>query len=283
MALYPIKLLKDELGNPFMPIACEESIVGGKYTLTIFEAEKQSAGHYKIEHTGLTNSDLDNKIIGLAFDDVTGATSPSYLQLNTQTELPLYSYDGTTPLDLSNYDEGVALVSLMTNKWVLVKTGATGAAKHGITNTSHTLMTDRGALWFDKFEVSDAASYGATRIGNPTWSNSIVSGITGLISPDSWIALSAATITAPEAGTYRIILHLKLTDISEINREIGIKFGNKQDWCLQYKRLNHTFVIEDSFQSGDSFVPSIYVDKITSTDTINIEECDFYIEHINVQ
>ena len=74
-----------------------------------------------------------------------------------------------------------------------------------------------------------------------------------------------------------------LDDIETVHREVGIKIGSKEDWCSQYKRLNHTFIIEDDFDAGDSLIPSVYVDKVSSIDTINIEECDFYIEHINIQ
>lgn len=283
MGTYRTKVLIDEDGESFMPITCEEAIIGGKYILSIFEAEKQTTNHYKITANNISSSNLLNKVVGLTFDNVSDASAPSFIQFNNETELPVYDCDGTTPLEISNFENIVALFTFKDNKWILIRTGSYGSAKHGITNTNHTLMIEQSVLWFDKFEVSNAASFGATRIGNPNWSYDKISAITGLISPDTWIPLYSQTLAAPTAGTYRLILHLELNDIETVNREVGIKIGSKEDWCSQYKRLNHTFIIEDYFDAGDNLIPSIYVDKISSIDTINIEECDFYIEHINVQ
>lgn len=37
------------------------------------------------------------------------------------------------------------------------------------------------------------------------------------------------------------------------------------------------------FKRGDSLIPEVYVDKMSTSDTINIEECSFYIECLNTR
>ena len=49
------------------------------------------------------------------------------------------------------------------------------------------------------------------------------------------------------------------------------------------KRLRHSFVIVGGFNKGDSLVPEVFVDKMSTSDTINIEECSFYVECANTQ
>ena len=53
MAIYPIKMLKDEQGQPFVPLTHISAVSGEEYTTTVLVAAKQSAGHYKITNTDL--------------------------------------------------------------------------------------------------------------------------------------------------------------------------------------------------------------------------------------
>ena len=48
MARYPIKMLKDESGQPFVPLTHVSAVTGEEYTTTTLNAIKQSNGHYKI-------------------------------------------------------------------------------------------------------------------------------------------------------------------------------------------------------------------------------------------
>ena len=104
MGTYKTKVLIDENGESFMPITCEEAVIGGKYILSVFEAEKQTTNHYKITANNISSSNLLNKVVGLTFDNVSDASAPSFIQFNNETELPVYDCDGTTPLGINSFE-----------------------------------------------------------------------------------------------------------------------------------------------------------------------------------
>ncbi len=66
-------------------------------------------------------------------------------------------------------------------------------------------------------------------------------------------------------------------------REVGVRVKDREDWTIQMKRLRHSFVIVGEFNKGDSLVPEVFVDKMSTSNTINIEECSFYVECANTQ
>ena len=74
MARYPIKMLKDESGQPFVPLTHVSAVTGEEYTTTILNAIKQSSGHYKITNEDLSTDLLNGKVIAVKFDNVTQVT-----------------------------------------------------------------------------------------------------------------------------------------------------------------------------------------------------------------
>lgn len=224
-------------------------------------------------------------MIVVKFDNVTDATTPTYLRINNETEYPIYKADGINYLSINGYGSSIVYLGLLNNRWTLVNVGSdeSAAGGHTITDTNGNVMTTRGVINFKNFTVTDEAGIGATRVTNDNWSTSKYTGITGTVTAATWVNLYGSTLTAPSAGTYRITLTLNLNNLTTVGREVGVKFGSSQDWCYQYKRLYHTFVIEDTFTAGASLVPQIYVDKLTSTDSISVTSCNFYIEHMNIR
>ena len=60
MATYPVKILKDENGRPFVPLTSFEAVLGDKNLQYILNATQISPGYFKIEHSHLTMKDLVN-------------------------------------------------------------------------------------------------------------------------------------------------------------------------------------------------------------------------------
>lgn len=165
MAIYPIKMLKDEQGNPFVPLTHITAVAGEEYTTTALNAIKQSAGHYKITNDDLTTSLLVNKVIAVRFDDVTGYTSPSYLKINNDADKPLYQSDGINYLSLDNFDNAIAFFIYTNNRFQLLEVGATvSGGGHTITDANGNVMTTRSVLHFDDAIVEDVPSNGATSV-----------------------------------------------------------------------------------------------------------------------
>ncbi len=48
MATYPIKMLQDESGQPFVPANQNSALLGDKYISSILTATKDDASHYTI-------------------------------------------------------------------------------------------------------------------------------------------------------------------------------------------------------------------------------------------
>lgn len=271
MAIYPIKMLKDEQGQPFVPLTHISAVAGEEYTTTVLIAVKQSAGHYKITNTDLTLSLINNKVIAVKFNDVSGATMPSYLRLNSETEKIMYQSDGTNYLDLTGFDTAVAFFTYSGGKFQLLEVGATASnAGHTITDTNGNVMTNRSVLNFKYFDVSDQPSLGATQVSNPNYmlvrtglSSTTVAGAT-------WTSALASgqTITTDVAGYYRITVAVELNNIATIGREIGMRVGGDEVWDYQYKRFKKNMSVIIYANANANITPEIYVDKLTSTDAI---------------
>jgi len=271
MAIYPIKMLKDEQGQPFVPLTHISAVSGEEYTTTVLNAVKQSAGHYKITNTDLTTSLITNKVIAVRFDDVSDATVPSYLKINSDAEHILYQSDGTNYLNLAGFDTAVAFFTYKSSKFQLLEVGATASnAGHTITDTNGNVMTNRSVLNFKYFDVSDQPSLGATQVSNPNYMLVRTGLSSATVTGATWTSALAGgqTITTDVTGYYRITVALELNNISEVGREIGLRVGNKEVWDYQFKRFKKNMSIIIQANANTTLTPEIYVDKITSTDTI---------------
>lgn len=271
MAIYPIKMLKDEQGQPFVPLTHISAVAGEEYTTTVLTAVKQSAGHYKITNTDLTLSLINNKVIAVKFNDVSGATMPSYLRLNSEAEKVMYQSDGANYLDLSGFDTAVAFFTYTGGRFQLLEVGATASnAGHTITDTNGNVMINRSVLNFKYFDVSDQPSLGATQVSNPNYMLVRTGLSSATVTGATWTSALASgqTITTDVAGYYRITVALELNNISEVGREVGLRVGNKEVWDYQFKRFKKNMSIIIQANANTTLTPEIYVDKITSTDTI---------------
>lgn len=116
MARYPIKMLKDESGQPFVPLTHVSAVTGEEYTTTTLDAIKQTNGHYKITNEDLSTSLLNGKVIAVKFDNVNGAPAPSYLKFNNDIEYPLYQADGLNYLVITEFGASVVFLVFVNNK-----------------------------------------------------------------------------------------------------------------------------------------------------------------------
>lgn len=271
MAIYPIKMLKDEQGQPFVPLTHISAVSGEEYTTTVLQAVKQSAGHYKIVNPDLTMTLITNKVIAVRFNDVSDATMPSYLKLNNEVERAMYQSDGVNYIDLSGFATAVAFFVYADSKFQLLEVGATTSnAGHTITDTSGNVMTNRSVLNFKDLDVSDQPSLGATQVSNPNYMF-VGTGITEeTITGATWIPVleEGQEIITKVAGYYRITIALELNNVATVGREIGMRVSNKEVWDYQYKRFKKNMSIIIYADVNTNIAPEIYIDKLTSTDTI---------------
>lgn len=287
MAQYPIKMLKDEQGQPFVPLTHISAVAGEEYTTAVLNAVKQTPGHYKMVNVDLTMSLIAGKVIAVRFDDVSEATIPSYLKLNNENEKLLCQSDGINNLDISHFDSAVAFFVYINDKFQLLEVGATPiGGGHAITDTDGNVMTTRGVLHFDGAEVIDTPGQGATTVKTAWISQKILLKDDTTIA-DLWQPMLASAISVPQTGTYKISIYLKMGNCSTVNREIGIRLNkngesylDNQVWKLQYKRLRDEFSFYLSLNANDTIMPELYIDNITSTSEITIENAYMYIEYI---
>lgn len=286
MSRYPIKMLKDESGQPFVPLTHVMAVAGEEYTTAILNANKLSKSHYQIINEDLDTNILINKIIAVKFTEIGEIDSTSYMKVNNGTEYPFYKADGINTLILSGLDDSVCFFTLNDNKWklVLVGTDEGSGGGHAITNYLGNVMTQRSVLNFDGATVKDDASNGATKIIT-NWATDKISTIRGDITAGTWTDLLTKGITIPMDGFYRMIIFLNLANLSEVGKEIGVRMLKGtvdigSGWKYQYKRLRDTYIITATLSKGDVIKPQIYVDNITSTNTTNISSGYIYIEYI---
>lgn len=173
MAVYPIKLLKDESGQPFVPLTSVEAIYGDKNLQYILNATQVSNGHFKIEYQGLTLDDIVNSIIAVRWPKITTVVKPSYLQLNSEAEKAIYAPDGTNYLDLEDSTDAVNFVAYDGSKWVLIGNASTGNGGHVITDGEGNTMEQQKILNFVGFNVENDNTNRATKVINPTPINNL--------------------------------------------------------------------------------------------------------------
>ena len=176
MAQYPIKLMKDESGQPFVPLTSIKAVVGEEYIQTALLAEQVSTGHFVITNDKITDSDILNKIVAVSFPDEITATTNSYLKINEENEYLIYDEDGTGPLLIKDFAHVICFLMRKEDKWQLVKTGAAATAAsggHTIVDNEGNVMPQQKVLQFKGFGVSDNASTGATVISTPALVNNL--------------------------------------------------------------------------------------------------------------
>ena len=286
MSRYPIKMLKDESGQPFVPLTHIMAVTGEEYTTAVLIAHKLSTSHYQIVNDDLNTNILKDKIIAVKFDEIGEIDNVSYLKINNDAEHPFYKSDGLNPLILSGLDKSVCLFTFNDNKWklTLVGTDEGSSGGHAITDYNGNVMTQRSVLNFDGATVKDDQSNGATKIIT-NWAPEKVNTITGNVSSGSWTNLLSTGISIPMDGYYKIHTYLSFDNLTEIGKEIGVRvmkgtteIGN--EWKYQYKRLRGNYTIIGDFNKGDTINPQIYIDNLTSTNTSKITSGYVYIEYI---
>lgn len=176
MAQYPIKLLKDESGVPFVPLTSIKAVMGEEYIQSTFTAIEDSTGHFTISNDKLTDEDLLNKIIAISFPEDITPTTNSYLKLNNGTEYLIKDENGTGPLLIKDFTNVVCFIMRKLNSWQLVKTGAEATASsggHTIVDNDGNILPQQSVLQFKGFGVSDNAGTGATVISTPSLINNL--------------------------------------------------------------------------------------------------------------
>lgn len=248
--------------------------------LNVQLAVQQDDGHYILNDMNCDAEMLEGKIFAIRFDKIVNPTYPSFLSSDRIKNYPLYGSDGATFLSVGDLNESVILLTFNNKKWQLVKTifRSNENVGHVLTDDTGKLLPNRQIVKFENFDVSDSPGEGAIKLSNPIWSMKKIMGLTGAIEGFQWYPLYLDALEAPKTGDYKITINLQLNNISTPMREIGVKVGQQEDWLVQEKRLRHSFVVIDHFEKGESLIPAIYVDKMATSDTINIEDCNFYIE-----
>lgn len=254
------------------------------YTLNILLAAQKQPGHFILNTKECSVLDLEGKIFPVRFDIINEPTFPSFLQLDT-TEYPIYGSDGETFLSLLDLNNAVVFLTFNNDKWQLVKTifRSNENVGHILFSDNNLKLPNRPNLKLEHFDIEDCPMENSLKLSNPIWSMKKIEGIKGVINEYQWYPLYGDRINAPKNGNYKITVNLWLNNIEHPCREIGIKVDNIEDWFVQQKRLRHSFVVVGYFKQGDSLTPAVYVDKLSTSDTINIEECSFYIECLNTQ
>lgn len=176
MAQYPIKMLKDESGNPFVPLTQINAVVGDKYITTTFEATQVSTGHFVLTNDKVTEADLLGRVIAVTFPENVTATTNSYLKLNDNNEYLIKDEDGKGPLLIKDFANVVCFLMRKPTSWQLVKTGAaatSASSGHTILDNDGNVLPQQSVLQFKGFGVNDNPGTGATVISTPALVNNL--------------------------------------------------------------------------------------------------------------
>lgn len=185
MATYPIKMLKDENGQAFVPLTSLDAVMGEKNLQYILDAAQVSPGHFRVNYKDLKMKDLVNSIIVIRWPEITSTVKPSYLQLNTETEVILYNGTGTEYLDLEEASGTVNMLAYDGEKWILTS-GAGSGSGHVITDDEGHTMEQQKILNFVGFNVENDTANRATKIINPTPINNLTTTESGQGSLDAY-------------------------------------------------------------------------------------------------
>lgn len=200
MATYPIKMLKDENGQAFVPLTSLDAVMGEKNLQYILDAAQVSPGHFRVNYKDLKMEDLVNSIIVIRWPEITSTVKPSYLQLNTETEVILYNGTGTEYLDLEEASGTVNMLAYDGEKWILTS-GAGSGSGHVITDDEGHTMEQQKILNFVGFNVENDTANRATKIINPTPINNLTTTESGQGSLDAYQGNILSKRSVPAGGT----------------------------------------------------------------------------------
>lgn len=200
MATYPIKMLKDENGQAFVPLTSLDAVIGEKNLQYILDAAQVSPGHFRVNYKDLKMKDLVNSIIVIRWPEITSTVKPSYLQLNTEAEVILYNGTGTEYLDLEEASGTVNMLAYDGEKWILTS-GAGSGSGHVITDDEGHTMEQQKILNFVGFNVENDTANRATKIINPTPINNLTTTESGQGSLDAYQGNILSKRSVPTGGT----------------------------------------------------------------------------------
>lgn len=200
MATYPIKMMIDESGQPFVPLTSLDAVIGEKNLQYIIDATETSAGHFNIIIKDVTLDKLKNTVVVIRWPQISSTVKPSYLQLNEESEAPLYNGTGTEYLDLEDASNTVNILAYDGEKWILTS-GAGSGSGHVITDEDGNTMEQQKVLNFVGFNVENDAANRATKIVNPTPINNLTTTESGQGSLDAYQGNILSKRSVPMGGT----------------------------------------------------------------------------------
>lgn len=201
MATYPIKMMIDESGQPFVPLTSLDAVVGEKKLQYVLDATEKSAGHFQIISKELKMTDLINTIIVVRWPDINSTVKPSYLQINEEEEKPLYNGSGIEYLSLEEASNTVNMLAYDGNKWILTSGAGSSGSGHVITNEAGETMEQQKILNFVGFQVENDGANRLTRITNPEPINNLTTSESGLGSLDAYQGKILSQRSVPTGGT----------------------------------------------------------------------------------
>lgn len=208
MATYPVKILKDEDGRPFVPLTSLDAVSGEKHLQHILNAEQTSPGHFRVTYKDLETKDLINSIIVVRWPKITSTVKPSYLQLNQGTEFILYNGTGTEYLDLEGASQTVNMLACDGEKWILTS-GAGSGSGHVITDEKGNTLEQQKILNFIGFNVENDIANRATKIINPDPINNLTTSESGQGALDAYQGYILAGRSIPTGGSTGQVLAKK--------------------------------------------------------------------------
>lgn len=199
MAVYPIKMMKDESGQPFVPLTSLDAVIGEKNLQYILDAEELSAGHFRVNFKDLEMKDITNSIIVVRWPQITSTVKPSYLKLNNNTEAILYDGTGKEYMDLEDASGTINLLAYDGIKWIQA-TGSGSGGGHVITDDEGHTMEQQKILNFVGFNVENDTANRATKIINPTPINNLTTTESGQGSLDAYQGNILSKRSVPAGG-----------------------------------------------------------------------------------
>ena len=208
MATYPIKMMIDESGQPFVPLTSLDAVIGEKNLQYIIDATEASAGHFNIIIKDVTLDKLKNTVVVVRWPQISSTVKPSYLQLNEEEEIVLYNGSGTEYLDLEDASNTVNILAYDGEKWILTS-GAGSGSGHIITDENGNTMEQQKVLNFVGFNVENDAGIRATKIINPAPINNLITDESGLGSLDAYQGYILSSRSIPAGGNAGQVLSKK--------------------------------------------------------------------------
>lgn len=287
MAIYPIKMVKDENGQPFIPLTHISAVAGEEYITAVLTAFKQSKSRYKINNDKISMKDINNGIIAVRFDIIDVYDEVSYLSINNETYYPIHKDGDPVPLNIGTVKNLTCLLQFNDGKWNLINKsegGSSSTGGHTILDENGNVMTERQVMQFKGLDVTDDISNAATVITNkPNGLIHFKSIDSKTLTNSTWINI-ASNIDLPKSGYYEFKVHIIGNNLSKVGKEIGIKVNSNNtttyDWYYQYKRLDHTYLLQGNFNAGEKANIDIYVDPLSSTEATSITSGYITVEYL---